>query len=102
MLWSERGQTALESVFFQLSNKLLELYFKGPHSTQQNFLRFKLHDSHHVINGTTTILGIFRRRVFYLKLNSTLQVFPYLTGNITSPLQSQQVNAIYRFVSMVY
>jgi hypothetical protein len=33
------------------------------------------------INITVTILDIIHRPVFYLKLNSTLQVCPYLTGN---------------------
>jgi hypothetical protein len=33
------------------------------------------------INITVTILGIIHHPVFYLKLNSTLQVCPYLTGN---------------------
>jgi hypothetical protein len=33
------------------------------------------------INITITILDIIRRLVLYLKLNSTLQVCPYLTGN---------------------
>jgi hypothetical protein len=55
------------------------------------------------INITITILDIIRRRVFYLKLSTTLQGCLYLTGNtITSPLRAQQVNAIYRFVMMVY
>jgi hypothetical protein len=43
------------------------------------------------INITITILGIIHRPVFYLKLNSTLQVCPYLTGNITSSLRAQQL-----------
>jgi hypothetical protein len=30
---------------------------------------------------TITILDIIHRHVFYLKLNSTLQLFPYFTGN---------------------
>jgi hypothetical protein len=34
------------------------------------------------INKTITILDIIHRPVFYLKLNSTLYVCPYLTGNI--------------------
>jgi hypothetical protein len=34
------------------------------------------------INITITIVDIIHRPVFYLKLNSTLQVCPYLTGNI--------------------
>jgi hypothetical protein len=33
------------------------------------------------INITITILDIIHRLVFYLKLSSTLQVSPYLTGN---------------------
>jgi hypothetical protein len=33
------------------------------------------------INITVTIVDIIHRPVFYLKLNSTLQVCPYLTGN---------------------
>jgi hypothetical protein len=33
------------------------------------------------INVTITIMDIIHRPVFYLKLNSTLQVCPYLTGN---------------------
>jgi hypothetical protein len=33
------------------------------------------------INVTITILDIIHRPVFYLKLNSTLYVCPYLTGN---------------------
>jgi hypothetical protein len=55
------------------------------------------------INTTITILNIIHRPAFYLKLNSTLYVCPYFSRkHITSPLRAQQVNAIYRFVTMVY
>jgi hypothetical protein len=49
------------------------------------------------------MLGIIHRPVFYLKLNSTVIVFsvPH-RKHITSPLRAQQVNAIYRFVTMLY
>jgi hypothetical protein len=33
------------------------------------------------VSITITILDIIHRPVFYLKLNSTLEVCPYLTGN---------------------
>jgi hypothetical protein len=58
------------------------------------------------INISITILDIIYRPVFYLKLNSTQLNFISLSvshrKHITSPLRSQQINAIYRFVTMVY
>jgi hypothetical protein len=54
------------------------------------------------INITITILDIIHRPVFYLKLNSTICLSVPHRKHITSPLQAQQVNAIYRFVTMVY
>jgi hypothetical protein len=50
------------------------------------------------INITITILDI----IFYLKLNSTLGLSVPHSKHITSPLRAQQVNAICRFVTMVY
>jgi hypothetical protein len=55
-----------------------------------------------IINRAITILGIIHRPVFYLNRNSIFKVCPYLTGNIKSPLRVQQINAIYRFVTIVY
>jgi hypothetical protein len=54
------------------------------------------------INITSiTILDIIHRPVFYLKLNSVgLSVLH--RKHITYPLRAKQVNAIYRFVTMVY
>jgi hypothetical protein len=43
-----------------------------------------------------TILDIIHRPVFYLKLN-----VPH-RNHITSPLRAQQVNALYRFVTLAY
>jgi hypothetical protein len=53
------------------------------------------------INITITILDIIHRPVFYLKLNSIGLSIPH-RKHITSLLLAQQVNAIYRFVTMVY
>jgi hypothetical protein len=55
------------------------------------------------INITITILDIIHRPVFYLKLNWTLKGLsvPH-RKHVTSPLRAQQVNAVYRFVTMVY
>jgi hypothetical protein len=46
------------------------------------------------------ILAIIHRPVFYLKLNSICLSVPH-RKHITSPLRAQQVNAIYRFVTIV-
>jgi hypothetical protein len=58
------------------------------------------------INITITILDIIHRPVFYLKLNSTqLNSVGFSVPHrkhIMSPLRIQQVNATYRFVTMVY
>jgi hypothetical protein len=58
------------------------------------------------MNITITILDIIHRPVFYLKLNSTqlncLDLSVPHRKHITSPLRAQQVNAVYRFVTMVY
>jgi hypothetical protein len=43
------------------------------------------------------MLDIIHRPAFYLKLSLPL----YLIRN-TSPLRAQQVNAIYRFVTIIY
>jgi hypothetical protein len=53
------------------------------------------------INVTNTILDIIHRPVFHLKLNST-GLFVPCRKHITSPLRAQQVNVIYRSVTMVY
>jgi hypothetical protein len=54
------------------------------------------------INITITLLDIIHRPVFYLiQLNSIGLSVPH-RKHVTSPLQAQQVNAIYRFVTMVY
>jgi hypothetical protein len=53
------------------------------------------------INITITILDIVHRLVFYLKLNSIDLSIPH-RKHVTSPLRAQQVNAIYRFVTMEY
>jgi hypothetical protein len=53
------------------------------------------------IKTTITILDIIHRPVFYLKLNSIGLSVPD-RKHITSLLRSQQVNAIYRFVTMLY
>jgi hypothetical protein len=54
------------------------------------------------INITISILDIIHRPAFYFKLNSTPQDSSYLTGNIyMSLLRAQQVNDIYRFVTMM-
>jgi hypothetical protein len=53
------------------------------------------------INITISILDIIHRPVFYLKLNSIGLSVRY-RKHITSPLGAQQVNAIYRFVTMAY
>jgi hypothetical protein len=58
------------------------------------------------ISITITILDSIHRPVYYLKLNST-QLNPIGLSvphrkHITSPLRAQQVNVIYRFVTMVY
>jgi hypothetical protein len=53
-----------------------------------------------IFNITITILDIIHYLVFYLELSSTLSI-PH-TKFITSPLRAQQVNIIYRFVTMVY
>jgi hypothetical protein len=46
---------------------------------------------------------LFKTQLNSTQLNSTrLQVCLYLTGNLTSPLWAQQVNAICRFVAMVH
>jgi hypothetical protein len=41
-------------------------------------------------------------QLFYLKLSSTLGLLEPHRKHITSPLRAQQVNAIYRLVTMVY
>jgi hypothetical protein len=54
------------------------------------------------INITITILDIIHRPVFYkIQLNSIGLSVPH-RKHITSPLRVQQVNTIYRFVTMVY
>jgi hypothetical protein len=53
------------------------------------------------IDMTGTILDIIHRPVFYLKLKSTDLSVSH-KKHITSPLQAQQVNAIYGFVTIVY
>jgi hypothetical protein len=50
---------------------------------------------------TTTTLDITHCPVFYLKLNS-ISLSGIHRKHITSPLRARQVNAIYRFVTMVY
>jgi hypothetical protein len=52
------------------------------------------------INIAITILDIIHRPVFYLKLNSKGWSVPH-RKHITSPLQAKQVNALYRFVTIV-
>jgi hypothetical protein len=52
------------------------------------------------INITITIVDIIHCVVFYLKLNS-IGLFVSHRKHITSSLRAQQVNAIYRFVTMV-
>jgi hypothetical protein len=59
------------------------------------------------INSTAIrILDIIHRPVFYLELNSTqlnsIGLPVPQRKRITSSLQAQQANAIYRFVTMVY
>jgi hypothetical protein len=58
------------------------------------------------INITITNLDIVHRPVFYLKLNSTqlnsIGLSVTHRKHITSLLRAQQVNAIYRFVTIVY
>jgi hypothetical protein len=46
-------------------------------------------------------IGMRQCRVFCLKLDSIGVSVPH-RKHITSPLRAQQVNAIYRFVTMVY
>jgi hypothetical protein len=46
-------------------------------------------------------LDIIHRPVFYLKLNTIGLSVPH-RKHLTSPLRAQQVNSIYRFVTMVY
>jgi hypothetical protein len=53
------------------------------------------------INISIKILDFIHRPVFYLKLNSIGLSVPH-RQHITSPLRAQQVNAIYRFVAMLY
>jgi hypothetical protein len=53
------------------------------------------------INRTITILDIIHRPVFYLKLKSMGLSVPH-RKHITSPLRAQQVNVMYRFVTMAY
>jgi hypothetical protein len=53
------------------------------------------------MNVTITILEIIHRPVSYFKLNSGLWTYGH-TKYIRSPLRAQQVNAIYRFLTMVY
>jgi hypothetical protein len=53
------------------------------------------------INITITILDIIYRPAIYLKLDFLCTSVPH-TKHITSDLRAQQVNAIYRFVRMVY
>jgi hypothetical protein len=48
-----------------------------------------------------SFVSLSLRPVFYLKLNSIHFSVPYKKHS-TSPLRAQQVNAIYRFVTMVY
>jgi hypothetical protein len=50
---------------------------------------------------TITILDIVHHPVFYLKHISIGFSVPH-RKHITSPLRAQQVNAIYKFVTMVY
>jgi hypothetical protein len=52
-------------------------------------------------NITITILETIHRSVLYLKLNSIVLSVPY-RKHITPPLRAQQVNAIYKFVTIVY
>jgi hypothetical protein len=55
------------------------------------------------INIAITILDINHRPFFYLKLMSISEGLSVPHRNhITSPLRAQQVNVIYRFVTMVY
>jgi hypothetical protein len=53
------------------------------------------------INVSTTILDIIHHPLFYLKLNSIGLSVPH-KKRITFPLRAQQINAIFRFVMMVY
>jgi hypothetical protein len=53
------------------------------------------------INITIAILDIIHRLFFYLKLSSIDLSVPH-RKHITSPQPAQQVNAIYRFVVMIY
>jgi hypothetical protein len=50
---------------------------------------------------TAVYVDIIHPPVFYLKLNTVGFSVPY-SKRITSPLRAQQVNAIYRFVTIVY
>jgi hypothetical protein len=47
-------------------------------------------------------MGIIHRPVFYLKLNSHSRFVRNLQETHYIPLRSQQVNDIYRFVTMIY
>jgi hypothetical protein len=46
-------------------------------------------------------MDIIHRPVFHLKLDSISLSVPH-SKHITSPLRAQQVNAIYKFMTMVY
>jgi hypothetical protein len=70
--------------------------------TKQNFQQFCCCNLVYNISYlTVTILDIIYRPVFYLKLSSIGFSIPH-RKHITSPLLAQQVNAIYRFVTMAY
>jgi hypothetical protein len=51
-----------------------------------------------VVNITLIILAIIHRPIFYLKHT----MFVPHRKHITSPLRTEQANAIYSFVTMVY
>jgi hypothetical protein len=55
------------------------------------------------INITIAVLVIVHRPVFYLKLNPTLKVCPYLAGNtLRLHYEPNRLMLLYRFMSMVY
>jgi hypothetical protein len=54
----------------------------------------------YIVRITITILDIIHRPVFCSKLNSIGLSVPH-RKHITSPRRAQQVNAIYRFVTLV-
>jgi hypothetical protein len=72
-----------------------------PTHVKQSLLLYRFMEMVYIINITITILDIIHHVVFHLKLNSIGLTVPH-RKHITSPLRAQQVNAIYRFVAVVY